>query len=265
MKFSVLMSTYAKDSPLFLKEALISIKNQTLKASQIVIIKDGKLSKKLEEVINSFNELPIETYLYDGDGNLGGALNYGLKFVSNTLVFRMDSDDISSKNRFEIMIREFEKRQCDVMGCYIEEFSKYPKDLGQIRKVPEMVTEQNLQLRNQLNHVSVLFNKDSVIASGGYEACEYLEDWYLWLRMIKMNMSIFNIPKTLVHVRIGNGFIERRSGIHYASVLLKGFLKFRKNNLISSVSFMKLLFISVLPRLLPSVILNFIYKRFARN
>ena len=80
MKFSVLMSTYAKDSPLFLKEALISIKNQTLKASQIVIIKDGKLSKKLEDVINSFNELPIETYLYDGDGNLGGALNYGLKF-----------------------------------------------------------------------------------------------------------------------------------------------------------------------------------------
>tara|TARA_B100000965_G_scaffold208510_1_gene174238 strand:- start:4558 stop:5343 length:786 start_codon:yes stop_codon:yes gene_type:complete len=259
------MSTYVKDSPLFLEEALASIKNQTLKASQIVIIKDGKLNDQLEKVINSFNELPIEAYLYNGDGNLGGALNYGLKYINNSLVFRMDSDDISKKDRFEVMIREFRKRHCDVLGCYIEEFCSDPKDLGQIRKVPELVTEKNLQLRNQVNHVSVLFNKNSVIACGGYEACEYLEDWYLWLRMVKSNKKIFNIPETLVYVRVGNGFIERRSGINYALKLMNGFLKFRKNNLISSISFISLLFTSVLPRLLPNIILNFIYKRFARN
>ena len=107
------------------------------------------------------------------------------------------------------------------------------------------------------------FNKDSVIASS-------YSMWISWrlVFMVEDDQNEYEhiqYSKNSCSRKNSNGFIERRSGIHYASVLLKGFLKFRKNNLISSVSFMKLLFISVLPRLLPSVILNFIYKRFARN
>ena len=45
MDFSVLMSVYAKESPLFLKEALESLRNQTLPAAEIVIVKDGPIGE----------------------------------------------------------------------------------------------------------------------------------------------------------------------------------------------------------------------------
>ena len=40
MKFSVLMSVYYKENPLFLKEALESLINQTKMPTEIVIVKD---------------------------------------------------------------------------------------------------------------------------------------------------------------------------------------------------------------------------------
>ena len=46
MKFSVLMSVYHKENPEFLKEALDSVINQTVQPTEIVIVKDGKLTKE---------------------------------------------------------------------------------------------------------------------------------------------------------------------------------------------------------------------------
>ena len=45
MEFSVLMSVYYKENPEYLKRALDSILNQTITADEIVLIKDGPLTK----------------------------------------------------------------------------------------------------------------------------------------------------------------------------------------------------------------------------
>ena len=53
MKFSVLISTYFYDRPDYLDNALRSIwDNQSLKPNQIVLVKDGPLSKKLDNVVS---------------------------------------------------------------------------------------------------------------------------------------------------------------------------------------------------------------------
>ncbi len=52
MDFSVLMSVYYKENPKYLQISLESIwDNQTLKPSQIVLVKDGELGNKLENII----------------------------------------------------------------------------------------------------------------------------------------------------------------------------------------------------------------------
>jgi len=48
-KFSVLISVYFKETPKFLEKALDSILNQTLKPDEVVLVKDGILTKELEE------------------------------------------------------------------------------------------------------------------------------------------------------------------------------------------------------------------------
>ena len=56
MEFSVLMSVYYKENPEYLKRALDSILNQTITADEIVLIKDGPLTKELDDAIANYEE-----------------------------------------------------------------------------------------------------------------------------------------------------------------------------------------------------------------
>ena len=47
IRFSVLLSVYIKENALYLKQSLDSIFNQTLLPNEIVLVKDGPLTKEL--------------------------------------------------------------------------------------------------------------------------------------------------------------------------------------------------------------------------
>ena len=66
-----------------------------------------------------------------------------------------------------------------------------------------------------------------------------MEDYYLWLRIIKNGYKIENLSKILVHARIGNGFYIRRSNKKILSSYkyLNKFMK--KNNFINTFIFLK--------------------------
>lgn len=49
--YSVLMSIYKKENPAFLTQSLDSILNQTVFPSEIVMVKDGLLTRELEAVL----------------------------------------------------------------------------------------------------------------------------------------------------------------------------------------------------------------------
>ena len=101
--FSVLISVYNKEKPEYLIDSLMSLINQSLIANEIVIVKDGKLNKKLIKIILNFkNEYKGDVVIigYEDNKGLGFALNFGLKKCSNEIIFRMDSDDIADTKRF---------------------------------------------------------------------------------------------------------------------------------------------------------------------
>ena len=52
MQYSVLMSVYNKEKASWLKESIESMLNQTVKPSELVVIKDGRLTDELDEVID---------------------------------------------------------------------------------------------------------------------------------------------------------------------------------------------------------------------
>jgi len=57
MKFSVLISVYDKEKAEYLHGCLQSIADQTLKPSEIVLVKDGSLNQSLEQVITKWQTL----------------------------------------------------------------------------------------------------------------------------------------------------------------------------------------------------------------
>ena len=108
-RFTVLISVYKRENHVFLKEAIESIYyKQTLRPNEIVIVKDGYLTKELDEVLQEYKEkLPnvLKIVGYKENRGLGHALNYGLNACTNEIICRMDSDDISTLTDFRFRLK----------------------------------------------------------------------------------------------------------------------------------------------------------------
>lgn len=217
--FSVLMSVYKNDAPEYLKLALSSVlEGQTVQPDELVIVKDGKVSDDLDSVIESLGiqsgKTQIKCVELPSNVGLGLALKEGATHCTGDYIVRMDADDISVPERMALT-KEFAKLhpEADAFGGYISEFAENPGDMNQLRVVP--LTSDEIQhmgkKRNPMNHVSTCIKRSSLLAVGNYEHLQYLEDYYLWLKMIAHGMTLLNMPKVLVHVRVGNGFISKRS------------------------------------------------------
>lgn len=114
IKFSVLMSIYAKESPEFFSQALDSLAEQTVPADEIVIVKDGTVSSELESVLAQYAaKLPLKVVGYEQNRGLGYALAFGLQHCRYDWVARMDSDDIADKFRFEKQINFITEHPAD--------------------------------------------------------------------------------------------------------------------------------------------------------
>lgn len=221
IRFSVLMSVYHKDIPDYFDLALRSVTvEQTLRPNQVVIVEDGPVPVQMEEVINSvMEEVPeIDFTVLRRSENKGLAvsLNEGLRACRNEWIARMDSDDISVPERFEkeFAVIKDNDFNIDIVGSYIDEFSEKVGDISSIRTVG--VSQEDIKRmtkkRTPFNHMSVIYKKSIVEKAGCYsENFGKLEDYKLWVDMFSIGARAVNIPEVLVHVRVGNGFIERRS------------------------------------------------------
>ena len=106
--FTVLMSVYKNDNPVHFRIAVESVTiNQTLPPNEVVIVVDGPVPDELASTIKTLeNEIPyIKVHWLSHNGGLGNALRIGVEIASNEIIVRMDSDDVSTPDRFEKQIR----------------------------------------------------------------------------------------------------------------------------------------------------------------
>lgn len=220
MKFSVLMSVYKNDNPIHFRQSLESVSTmQTVKPNQIVIVQDGPVSNEINSIIKDveiqFTEIEFTILRKEKQQGLAAALNDGLEKCKYEYIARMDADDVAVENRFELQITELDNnKQIDILGGYIAEFDNNPDILGSIRKVG-LTQEEILKMakhRCPFNHMTVIYKKSKVLQCGGYNT-EFgkLEDYKLWVDMIKNNCICQNLPCVLIKMRVGNGMIQRRS------------------------------------------------------
>lgn len=217
--FSVLMSVYKKENPQFLDQALYSIEDQTVLPTEIVLVEDGPISAALQEIINEHRAKFVNNFKVIKsirNQGLGASLRLGTKFISTDWIARMDSDDISVYNRFELQLNEIVKEpDLAVIGGQIQEFAGSPSNIVGCRKVPtsETLIRQFIKWRSPFNHPSVMLNKKCLQKVGGYVPYGNLEDYYLWSRVIAQNLHVKNIDLVLLKMRVDEGMYQRRGNI----------------------------------------------------
>ena len=270
IKFSVLMSIYKNDKPEFVKLAIDSILNQTLRPNQYVIMVDGPICDELKELLLAYekNEKIIDLHFREKNLGLGLTLNEGLNYCNYDYVARMDADDYSLPTRFEKQINYLENnRNISVVGSVIKEFSKDIDDANLLRKVPEHHDEiiKVAKKRNPFNHPSVIFKKKDVINVGSYKNVRNLQDYFLWVDLIINGYKGYNIQEPLVYMRADENLFKRRSGKKYVKIQVD-LLKYMKNKrFINSIEYIKAKIIRTCSGYAPNWLRQFMFKKFLRK
>lgn len=262
---SVLMATYHGEQPEFLRQCLDSLAAQTRPADEIVLVKDGALTEALDAVLAEFSHLPIRPTLYEGDGRLGGALAHGLTRCQHRIVARMDSDDIALPDRLEVQLAAFQSGKADLLSGHIDEFDEDPGNPVSRRMVREAPSRWQIQMRNPINHMAVMLDRDAALAAGNYRPLSGFEDWYLWLRMAATGARIRNMQRVLVLARTNAAFIERRSGQAYRAYEQAALARFRAEGLIGWPAYLAGRLMRMVLRALPSGWLARVYTTLLRR
>ena len=269
VNISVLMSVYKNDNPKEVESAIQSILNQSRPPEQVVIVLDGPIPDVLLSVVkefekdNRFDIVPLEKNV-----GLGKALSIGIQHCRCEYIARMDSDDYSVADRFEKQIRYLEEHQdVDVLGGQIEEYDHEMQKAIAIRSVPLTMDEikKRSKKRNPVNHVTVVYKKDSVLRAGNYQTCMYFEDYYLWCRMLQKGFVFNNLPDVLVHVRTGTTMYQRRGGKKYNDAIIDFQNKIYKLGLINRMEWLENLVIRIGVANMPNCLRGYIYQHQLRK
>lgn len=215
--YSVLMSVYHKENPLFFAEAIQSMVDQTVCTDDFVIVCDGPLTAELDAVLEGYRTRYPEIFnivrLPENVG-IGAAANIGLRHCKNALVAKMDSDDISEPFRCERQLEMFEKDpRLSIVGGYIQEFDQDPGNPFDVRQVPltNEAIRKFARRRQPFNNQTVMYRRDAVMAVGGYRSLRRCEDYDVFLRLLNNDHYAGNLPETLVKVRVNAQAISRRA------------------------------------------------------
>ena len=271
LKFSVLMSVYKSEKPEYLKQAIESIVNQILLPNEIVIVKDGLLTKELDQVIDDYKENYKELFkivAFDKNRGLGLALRDGVLACKYDYIARMDTDDISKPDRFDKQIKFLEEHpKVVLLGTWIKEFSKNPQEPDTITKLPCKNEEIVLfaKSRNPFRHMTVVFKKQAILDCGNYRDFLWFEDYDLWVRVIQKGYGVSNLSEFLVDVRADSEMFARRGGLKYLNQDLK-FQKFLYDcGFVSLFLFIKNVVVRSVVRVMPNGMRFWVYGKFLRE
>ena len=221
---SVLMSVYRSEKGEFLDRSLQSVwDDQTRKPEQIVLIEDGAIPEELELIIDSFQlrvnasgvakmvvvKLPV-------NGGLTKALNAGIKHVTGDLIARMDSDDISAPQRFELQEKFLlENPEIDILGGSMQEFDDEHECLN-VRHYP--LTHEDackyIVKACPLAHPAVMMRRRIFDEGLHYdERYRMSQDIKLWYDAILAGYRMANLQEIVLFFRQQGDVFRRRSRV----------------------------------------------------
>ncbi|MCR9249728.1 MAG: glycosyltransferase [bacterium] len=261
---SVLMSTYRNDRLEYLKQSIDSIINQSIQPKEIVLVVDGEIPEDNIYYLNSLQGKYGKDFfkiIWNEWKGLAGALNDGLKECSCPLIARMDSDDISHLDRFEIQIDYMQENNLDLVASWHEEFTELDSNFKRLKLTPEFHDDivKKLVYRNVISHPSIIVKSEIFKNSGYRKDMVPSEDYDLYYILVSKGAKLGCVQRPLVKVRT-TGQVERRSGLKILKIDVK--LKwdaFRRGNL-SVLNFISSLTLLMTFRILPVSFKKLVYR-----
>lgn len=199
----------------YVKQAINSIIEQSYRNLEIIIIDDcstDQTSKIIEDISRSDDRIIF--YKHSTNMKLIDTLNEMIDIASGDYIVRMDSDDVSDKNRIKMQLNYMlEHEECSLCGTQAKLIDSKGIIIGE-KKLPHNHFDiyKLLPYGNVIIHPSIMI-KAPVLKNNKFSK-EYIhaEDYELWCRLIyKENIITHNIDYFGLYYRISEGQV---SNIH---------------------------------------------------
>jgi len=180
---SVIFSVY--NGALYLREAIISILNQTYRDFEFIIVDDGS-TDITSQILDEFTDDRIIRLNNSANLGLVTSLNRALAVAKGEIIARMDADDISLPDRFQKQLAYLEKHpEIGVLGTAMVQVDEQGRHISTL--IPplkhELILWQTL-FGCAIFHATVMMRRQELLKAGGYDAnFIHSEDLELWSRL----------------------------------------------------------------------------------
>ncbi|MFT5815376.1 MAG: GalNAc5-diNAcBac-PP-undecaprenol beta-1,3-glucosyltransferase [Psychroserpens sp.] len=198
LKVSVVITTC--DRPDYLKTALQSVFEQTVKPYEVIVVDDCS-TLDYEDVKNNFSNEKIIYHRLSQRSGANTARNCGVEMSSGDIVAFLDDDDIWLKN-FVSSHQEYYQQdsQIGALICGYKVMDNERKHSINKRKV---INADDLRLGNQFSGMSGFSARRPVLIDHLFDPClNNGQDWDLFVRLVQSNIKFVNITQALFLYRL---------------------------------------------------------------
>lgn len=264
MELAVILSVYHKEKARYLDESLLSIFNQSFVPSEVVLVEDGPLNDELYSVVSKYKTryTNLKVISLEKNQGLAHALNLAITNTRAEYIARMDTDDVSKRERFEKQIIFLnDNPDVDCVGTWAIEIKADGSEFFK-KQMPLSHDEcrRFYMKRNPMIHPTVMFRRSYFEKAGIYPEDTYQEeDTMLWANGFANGCRFANIPEYLYEFRIDDSFFHRRKGLRFAkdTFLIRHKIRKMLNYPLKADIYA---FLFAISKMMPGPILKLIYK-----
>lgn len=203
---SVIMSVYNTNEA-WLRSSIESILYQTYNEFEFIIVLDSPTDNS-KEIVMEYQKIDDRIIVIENKNNLGitKSLNKGLSIAKGMYIARMDSDDISVKDRLEKQLKFMKKNhEISVVGSYVVEFGN-GKLLPGNSKCRKDFEEERVRLlfgNAGIPHPTAFIRK-SFLDNNNLkynESYPKSQDYKLWVDIINYGGKIYQLTDILLLYR----------------------------------------------------------------
>lgn len=209
-KVSVVIPTH--NHAHFLPECLGSVKSQTYKDYEVIVINNGS-TDNTEAVVRNLAWEKLRYHYQSDTGSVAGPRNTGIRLAKGEYVAFLDSDDLWYEQKLEKVMKLLEEnRSIDILSHDLflarEGRKKSIIRCGPLKK--DMF--KFLLIRNFLLGSATVTKRNVLIETGGFDESKdfvHVEDCELWLRIAYARKSFYFMNEALGEYRVHNANLSR--------------------------------------------------------
>lgn len=193
---SVIIPCY--NGGLYLREAIDSVKNQTIKDIEIIVIDDCSNDQLTKEVISGLkNDKTIKTLQNSFNRGVSASRNRAISEAKGVYIVPLDADDRLHPEFVEKAVKAIENNRGDVIYSHFELFGNIKCRINLKSFSVKKMLHDNLVVNTALYRKSAWSN----VCGYSEEMKTGLEDWDFWLSLIEKGNNFHRIEESLFYYR----------------------------------------------------------------